>query len=246
MQEEHQLSDRHCSLDQVMFGLRQVYEDSWRPSREPLTLDAPLQNLVGDDLEGFRYDLVEVFGVWVWCDRIGYFLNRDATVGKFAEFLRGILPEANLAPVRIAGTSCDKAAAFFAIESILRSHGVNDRLAPSQRIQDILSFNQIDQLWHGLHWVLQGRDIPREQWEPSRVIDATSYWHCAGLTLFVGLILACGGIPELLLVFGLPALLLAFAGKALMDGISPLPNGVETFRDLASLIARQRQSCGLV
>lgn len=244
------LDRRTASFDQVMAGLNLAYQYISEAPVEPLRADDPFHVLIDADEEIAMFEIAEVFGVhYLKLNMTPLFMDalhqgnaaieqrmKSLTVGEVAEHLRTVLPQTALDPIEIAGTRCGKAAAFLAIRELI-PWWKRRRIAPSQCLAHCLSVREIGELCERLKWVAPDRSLARSQWSSARWQNVESLRTCSWLTLGIGCVIAFGRLPEIGAFFVVFTILLRAIAVMIADNVSPLPDGVKTFRDLATAIA---------
>lgn len=247
---QHRINQRRASFEQVMAGLNLAYERLADGPVEQLQPGDPFRLLVAADDEYTPLEIANAFAIS--CRDLNLFeLYADAakqgheelqrrcetlTMGEVAEHLRSIVPPTSLEPIEIAGTRCGKAAAFLAIRELI-PRWKRRWVAPSQRIADCLSTDDILSLRDSLKWIAPDRELVCSRWNASFWQNAVSLRVCSWLTLGIAVVIGLGGIPEVGAFFLLFTGLLRGIAAMIANELSPLPDGVETFRDLATAIA---------
>jgi hypothetical protein len=244
---------RTASFGQVMAGLNAAYQNLNDLPVEPLRAEDPFRMLIDLDDDFVTLEISKVFGIhYLRLDLTPLFVDalrqgnaavaercESLTVGEVAEYLRSVVPPTSLDPIEIACTRCGKAAAFLALRELVPPWK-RKRIAPSRCLEHCLSVREISELCERLKWVAPDRSLARSEWSSARWQNVESLRTSSWLTLVIGCVIASGGIPEIGVFFVVFTLLLRGIARMIADNLSPLPDGVKTFRDLANAIAHSQ------
>lgn len=158
------------------------------------------------------------------------------TFGALGRFIADRADGISMRPVVLAGRECRSAGVFLGLLQLAgRVAGRDVRFRPSTRIVEVLRGGALDDFWTRLRWISQNR-IPQ----------LPSFWgafanFALGLSFLGGLFgvlaaWATGGLGIGVVAF-VVALAAFLAASIYKHWANPLPAGVESFRDLANLIA---------
>jgi hypothetical protein len=184
--------------------------------------------------------------------------SNDVTFGDVADFIAEKLPAVSLEPAVVLGKTCQPAGAFLGLEQLARH--VQPKLpavGPSTPIRNCLQGGKLQAFCNHLHWVSCGLiERPQEILAPKtlrrRLLELSVVVLAA--VLIIGCLMAFHDFgPQALgrlevwfgIWFGsLAVVCFYWAGVFCFARwiSSPLPPGVETFRDLAKLIAYRMEA----
>jgi hypothetical protein len=184
-----------------------------------------------DDWKGFfRFDVEPV----TFETEIGPRL----TFGALAQFIADRAPAVSIGAVTVLGNPCRPAGAFLGIQKIASQ--VKPRIepfAPSTQIRDRLRGGALKSFWERLRWIAENR-IPALSPSWSRTRERVAV---IGVMVFIAGLFATWALSSSFYVVAglLIALVLWAAGVIYMHVVNPLPKGVETFGDIARLVANE-------
>lgn len=235
-------SSRRYSRQQILCGLRTILEAEGHggiPTDEPFDLFG---------LEFFSEDVADVFGLtlteadWNSLQRLGDLQTKRfrkprcfVTLDRLADFFVDRVPAFSFEPVEIAGVWSAHAGAFLGMRDAARSIAGMPRFAPSTPIRTHLSRSQLASLWDRVRWV-SGQALPPLQ----------SRWYNRAACFFVLSVMGLLGSGFAALFWGAFAALLHAVSFCKLTWVllslaerfeNPLPEGIETFEDLAVVIA---------
>lgn len=176
------------------------------------------------------------------------------TFRGLADFIGERLTPISFEPVMLLGRSCLTAGVFRGLQQLaVQVHPRVGRFAPSTPIRRCLRGVQLRRFWNRLRWMIE------DQLPPPRTLHFRSKWFVKSLFLkiLIPVLIALwrrdwnGIMVALLFTFALVApvgLILDFINNRL----NPLPKGIETFGDLARVLAAiildqqsERASCSM-
>jgi hypothetical protein len=235
-------SPHRYSRQQILCGLRTIVDAEGLgdiPADEPFDLYG---------IEFFSEQITDVFGLRL-TDADSAALHKLAsierkrfckprclvTLNQLADFFVNRVPAVSFGPVEIAGVECAHAGAFLGVRDAARNIAGMPRFAPSTPIRSRLSRTQLASLWSRVRWA-SGNALP-----PLR-----SRWYDRAACLFVLTMMGLLGSGVAALFWGAFAALLHAASFCKLSWVllslaerfeNPLPEGIETFEDLAVVIA---------
>lgn len=175
--------------------------------------------------------------------------SKALTVRKLAEHIARYAPGTSMAPVTVFGVHCAPAGAFRGICELPEIGG--RRVAPSTPIAQTLGGSRIVGLWNRAAWI-SGTTLPTLKRTPWWSLTSLANWidaigfglaSIATVAVLMGIGTATGSGWAAVIV-ALPVLISVLgATHAASDRCcNPLPDGVETFGDLARLVAARNPS----
>ncbi|WP_278471197.1 hypothetical protein [Gimesia maris] len=169
-----------------------------------------------------------------WINQVGQHL----TFRKLVDFIAERSPYISFQPVMVIDRECGPAGAFYGMQELSEKfYPAACRFTPSTRILDAFRGNSLDRFWNELNWRNEYQ-IP----DISRKWDDLFLSGCllAGLGVLVGIPLSILTGHYLYVVLACVSLIVFSAISSIYQHYSdPLPPGLQTFRDLAVLIADQ-------
>lgn len=243
---------------QVLLGLREAWPD-FTGVDDPFDADTNLYAYMKDDGSWDELDFYDVFrrlesffgfsctdAEWkrFFCfdvadrgfDEWERLVAPDLTFGALASFIAQHAVTISFAPATVLGRECAAAGAFYGIQSLVdQTTNRKLRFAPNDRIIDVLRGSSLDHFWSQLRWMAEHHIPPLpESWR-----NVTGHSACVGcLVVIVSMIAAWLTsnfyVVALAFVASLAVFAAAYTYKYLTD---PLPHEIESFRDLANLIA---------
>lgn len=158
------------------------------------------------------------------------------TFGALARFIVDRAPMvASFGSISVFGRDCGSAGAFIGIERL-----VGRQCAPSDQIINVLRGHDLDRFWTQLRWMTE-HSIPSL---PSFWRGVTGMTGCLSILAVVGgeIVAWATSNPILIVPTIAGALALYLIASAYKHISNPLPSDIVTFRDLAMLIARARNT----
>ncbi len=247
------------SESQVLCGLRHVWADTTGTDKDESSFNADtrIDTYLKSDGLWDEIDFADVF--WClekffcftcseqeWLDFFGFEVARRSndewertiapslTFGALSRFIADRAAViASFDPVTVFGKECGPAGAFTGIQQ-----PISKRIAPSDRIIDVIRGERLDQFWGRLRWLTEN-SIPEL---PAIWSNASGAAGCLATLLAISGVIAslsqsniswaASGIASAVAIY-----VIAIAYKWLTN---PLPDDVATFRDLSNLIAGNR------
>jgi hypothetical protein len=165
------------------------------------------------------------------------------TFRGLADFIRERMEAIPLEPLVLLGSSCLSAGIFRGIEQLVHQIRPKARgFGPSTPIRDCLRGRRLHVLWSRLRWIVEDQIPP----PPALTFDTRHLRHSRYLKLTIGLLLALWqrdleglvlGIVSGLTMTHILLLLLGGILEIINSRMNPLPEGIETFGDLARVLA---------
>jgi acyl carrier protein len=242
-----------------------ILQDFWREEldcKEPLTPEARIDSYLKRSRLWDDMDLAEViaeveehFGFDApaedWAEFFGTGIREEkqweaevgprCTFGALADFIVRHVPPVSFDAVAQFGTNCATAGAFRGIELVARQIRPDlGALRPSTPIRDRLRGRKLDTFWNRVRW-MSGDALPplHAPWRHGlrRAVLV------AFLALLAGLVLSLAhGTWTWLVLSATGFALLRLSLEVAVYCESPLPSGIDTFGDLARLLADKRQA----
>ena len=158
------------------------------------------------------------------------------TYERLADFIAERSPAPSFEPIEIAGRRCGPAGAFVGLREtagLLFPEG--ERFAPSTPILRRLRRSRLEEFWERLRWD-RGDALPPLRHSLSDVLFGGVFFWCLGMGMpaVAGFCLRMPDVGLLFVALALPVLLPYLAVRAFEN---PLPDGIETFGDLARRLA---------
>lgn len=171
-----------------------------------------------------------------WEELVGQHL----TFRVLAQFITEQAPAVSFQPVSVIDRMCAPAGAFYGLKEVVGNVTVASQhpcqIAPSTKIIDALRGNTLEKFWSKLRWITE-EGVPEL---------SASWKNAGGLGCLVGLL----GVPVGILIWLLTESSLSFLmipfvcafiwsafSSFYKNWVNPLPSELQTFRDLAMLIA---------
>lgn len=173
------------------------------------------------------------------------------TFGGLAEFIAQRAAAPLFEPMHVLGRPCESAGAFRLLQrKVADVSPCSPEFAPGSRLRDVLSTRQLRRIWWQLQMSACGRLAPLKP-KPTSPFErlfawlnrhAPNWWSPAALLISLSfLALALLGYTILLIAGFIAACVLTSLALWIVDECSsPLPDGVETFRDLSVALASAR------
>jgi hypothetical protein len=204
--------------------------------------DLDFAELIAEVEERFGFDAsaedwAEFFGTGIrdkkrWEAEVG----PRCTFGSLADFIARHVPPVSFDAVARCGTNCGTAGAFHGIERVARQIRADlGELRPSTPIRDRLRANKLETFWNRVRW-MSGDALPplRTPWR--RTLRRAVL--VAFLALFAGLWLSLArGTWTWLVLTATVFVSLRLSLDVVVYCENPLPSGIDTFGDLARLLA---------
>ena len=167
------------------------------------------------------------------------------TVGDIARQIATRAPGVSLEPISVFGRKCEPAGAFLGIVQL--SHYATEgclstRIAPSTKLRDALPNRQLDIIWQKLSWI-SGKQIPSLTYYGGKHRFHWPAWLLAFLSTIVMLVAVILAVSissfgtAMVTFFAAAAFGLLSANCFVRSIVNPLPLRIETFGDLARLVA---------
>ena len=167
-----------------------------------------------------------------WVEQVGLHLTFKALV----EFIAARAPYVSFQPVTVIDRACGPAGAFYGLEELSGKYfSATCRVTPSTQLLDAFRGRQLEKFWGELQWR-----------SGAKLTDLKSFWFllegCGCLMFFLALFIAVviflpGGDYLALTVTLLSAYTVWRVISVCCYWSNPLPPELQTFRDLAVLIA---------
>ncbi len=163
------------------------------------------------------------------------------TYDALADFIADRVPLISFAPIEIAGHRCAKAGAFFGVREIIgRGSSARRRFAPSTTICSELTRSEVEHVWNSMAWMCPSPPPALRTCWSDRIASSAFLWVFA--MAGTGFAFLCAGEPDLFLVFCVVTLIGLVPYLLLRRFEKPLPDGIETFGDLARRLAEANDS----
>ncbi|HTU22852.1 MAG TPA: hypothetical protein VMG10_32735 [Gemmataceae bacterium] len=186
-----------------------------------------------------RQEWLEYFGDGLDAEEWEHLAGPRLTFRGLADFIRERLEPISLEPITILGKPCCTAGIFRALERLASQvHPNVRRFAPSTPIRRCLRGVRLHRFWSRLRWIFEDQLPP----PPEFHLSSRGLFHSLIFKLGVGFVVALwrrdlsGVLTGILTTFALlvpVGIIVAFINQRL----NPLPEGIETFGDLARLLA---------
>ena len=253
------MSAEKYTQEQIFSGLRMIWRDAL-DFRTPLHLD---MNFMAEFKAGGAIDEIDIFDVFYRIQReFGFtcaweewkaFLslptvdedkwNREVaprlTFRALAVFIRERLEPISLEPITLLGKPCRTAGIFRALERLAgQVHPAVKPFGPSTPIRARLKGFRLCRYWSRLRWIVEDQLPP----PPQITFPIWRFLNHLFVKLGIGSLIALcrrdlGGLLEALAVTLLLFLPVGMVAAWINAQLNPLPKGIETFGDLARVLA---------
>ncbi|WP_417384970.1 hypothetical protein [Gimesia sp.] len=165
------------------------------------------------------------------------FYAADFTFGRLAQFIAARATAISFQPVEVLGTECGPAGAFYGLQGLVKSlKKRSPDFGPSTRIRDVLKGDSVVYFWSQLRGITE-----------QGVVELPAGWRYLQVTAFASLICFTTVVAVLISLLKLEPVYIASIFAVVPVGMfavwiyqrwsNPLPSDLQTFRDLAVLIA---------
>ena len=158
------------------------------------------------------------------------------TFGNLAKFIAEHAPPISLAPVALLGVPCETGGVFRGMEQVAQRMRVPE-FGPSTPIRDRFRGGRLHAFWNQVRWTSENKLPPLRE----TVVTAEQLaWLIGFLAVLIGAI-ATGILQTgIYLEVGIALFaILLVVSRTISYFSNPLPLGVETFADMARLIAKE-------
>lgn len=215
-----------------LMSLSRYFGLSWSSGRWGVWLKLPRDT---GDTKLSRHDRESLY--MLWQNETG----KSITVRKLAEYIARHARGVSMEPTTVLGRYCTPAGAFRGLCELPEVRG--KRVGPSTKLRDVMGAWKLTEFWGRAEWV-SGQPLPKLNiW--SIWSDPLPWkWVVPVIAIYVG---GSGWVGAFAIRFGMPLWFIAFLSVATFFALAawiennrnPLPEGIQTFGDLARLIARR-------
>lgn len=173
--------------------------------------------------------------------------SQSITVRKLAEYIARHARGVSMQPVTVFGRHCAPAGVFRGLCELPEVRG--KRIGPSTELRSIMGAWKLEEFWKRAEWV-SGQKLPQLSIWSVWTSPLPWRWVAPAILAYVGGACLLGGLAA---QFGLPLWLMSvicvglfFATAAWIENNvrNPIPDEVQTFGDLARLIAQSSKVAG--
>jgi len=167
--------------------------------------------------------------------------SQSITVRKLAEYIARHARGISMEPTTVLGRYCAPAGAFRGLCELPEVRG--KRVGPSTKLRNVMGACKIAEFWRRAEWV-SGQTLPKLHLWSIWTDPLPWKWVVPAIALYVG---GSGWLGAFATRFEMPLWFFAFLAVAtffamaawIENNCNPLPEDVQTFGDLARLIARR-------